>query len=565
MPEHRPRSRLLVGFVGLTMVGASSLVSVGLGASPASADSPECGPSPVPALFTDPAQQPPLAAQDRLGHYTLTARLGIHQFSSQWPAVASLGYSTANASVSYLGPTIVTAKGKPIDVTLVNGLPPAGTQMFPFDQPGDGNTIVLHRHGGLQQAVDDGVPGQEIQPGASRTNHYPNDQAAAPLWYHDHADHVTSYRVYEGLAGFMPNTDNLEPLMNLPGGDFAKAFVLQDKSFNADYSLCYTHANPEFFGDLPVVNGTIAPLQPVQPRRYTFTFINGSDSRFFHLTLRQMSGATAAAPKMTVVASDSGYILKPTRVNDLLIAPGERYKMVVDFTGNRVQDWVLANDAATPFPDGDPSVAQIPQLMKFAVGATVSSPDRSSVPPTILETNNLLPPAVALLTARLRTVQAGESSPGVAQLGDALALRNFTDPATETPQLGSTEAWAIRNLSPDSHPIHIHLVELRLVGRWPVGQWDSAGRPVPSTIGPFQPAGAFESGPKDTFVAPKDTITVWVGKYTIGGTSVWHCHILSHEDAAIEMMRPLVVGTAPQTQLPFVRTIGHLDQLVRQP
>ena len=123
----------------------------------------------------------------------------------------------------------------------------------------------------------------------------------------------------------------------------------------------------------------------------------------------------------------------------------------------------------------------------------------------------------------------------------------------------------MRNHSPDTHPIHEHLVELRLVGRWHVGQWDAKGKPVPSTIGPFQPPGAFESGPKDTFVAPKDTVTVWVGKYTIGGTSVWHCHILSHEDAAIEMMRPLAVGTTPQTQLPRIVTQTRLDQLVRQP
>lgn len=407
-------------------------------------------------------------------------------------------------------------------------------------------------------------PGQEILPGGSRTNHYPNDQAAAPLWYHDHADPGTSYRVYEGLAGFMPNTDALEPLFNLPAGDFGKAYVLQDKSFNADHMLCYTHANPEFFGDLPVVNGTIAPYQQVEPRRYTFTFVNGSDSRFYHLTLQQRSGASDTAPQMTVVGSDSGYLLRPARVNDLLVAPGERYKVVVDFTGHASQNWVLANDASSPYPDGDDSIAPIPQLMRFDVGRAVTSADGSSIPNLIPESNNLIPPAGSLLVARLRTVQAGESAPGVAQLGDAVQLRKFADSPTEKPKLGSTEAWAMRNHSPDTHPIHEHLVELRLVGRWHVGKWEN-GKPVPSTIGPFQAPGAFESGPKDTFVAPKDTITVWVGKYTIGGKSVWHCHILSHEDAAIQMMRPLEVGAKPQIQLPLVLTQARLDRLLRQP
>ena len=511
--------------------------------------------------FTDAVQQPPVAAPDAPGHYTLTAKLGVHQFYSQWPAVPSLGYSTANAAVSYLGPTIATKKGTPVDVKLVNALP-ANTDMFGFGEPNNDNDIVMHRHGGLQTPANDGIPGQEILPGQSRTNHYPNNQAASLLWYHDHADSVTSYRVYEGLAGFMPMTDNIEPLLNLPSGTFAKAFVLQDKTFNADGSMCYTHADPEFFGDLPVINGTVAPYQQVAPRRYSFTFINGSDSRFFHLSLTQVSGATAPAPKMTVVEGDSGYLLQPAAVSDLLIAPGERYKVVVDFTGHASQSWVLANDAAVPLPDGDGG-DDIPQLMKFVVDQPLTSPDRSSVPRLIPETNNLIPPALSLLTARLRTVTAGEIAPGMPLLGDATALREFTDPATETPQLGSTEAWAMRNYSPDTHPIHEHMVELRLVGRWPA-EFDDHGKL--QSVGAFQPPGAFESGPKDTFVSPKNAITVWVGTYNIAGTSVWHCHILSHEDAfMMEMMRPLVVGSAPQTQLPRVLTMARLDLLVRQP
>jgi spore coat protein A len=580
-PARPLRVRVLVGLSSASLVGAGSLV-LGPLTSPVLAAVP-CGQaptSPVPTFFTDEVGQPPVAAPDAPNHYTLTAHKGAHSFNSAWPAVPTLGYSTANATMDYLGPTIVTKKGTPVDVKIVNGLP-AGTAMFPqFGYPTNNNNVVMHRHGGLQPALSDGAPDQIVAPGGSRTNHYPNNQAAAPLWYHDHADAVTSFNVYAGLAGFMPNTDVLEPLYNMPTGNFAKAYVLQDKSFDpATKALCYTHLSPEFFGDLPVINGTIAPKQTLEPRRYTFTFINGSDSRFYNLTLKPADGTTGVAPQMTVVGSDSGYLLKPAKVNAQLISPGERYKVIVDFTG-RTGQWVLSNNAATPYPAGDPTVATMDQLMRFDVGSTLSGPDRSSVPTTILETNNLVPPALSLLTARLRTVQAGEKSPGVPQLGDKTALKTFTDAATETPQLGSTEAWAMRNHSPDSHPIHEHLVELRLVGRWPVTAWGYkdalgvtqpgqdplTGNAFPVTVGAFQPPGAFESGPKDTFVAPVDTITVWVGQYTIGGKSVWHCHILSHEDSSIvEMMRPLVVGSAAQTQLPRVLTQARLDQLIRQP
>ncbi|MER5393695.1 multicopper oxidase domain-containing protein [Saccharopolyspora sp. NPDC002686] len=558
------------------MVGTGLFVSAAPLAPKAEAAVP-CGPSPVPTFFKDEVQQPPAAKPDAPGHYTLTAHVGSHAFHSDWPAVRTLGYSTPNAAVDYLGPTITTHKGKPIDVTVVNDLPAAGTPIFPFDQPNNNNKITTHRHAGLQPAPSDGSPEPiqpEIPPGASRTNHYPNDQAAGPLWYHDHDHENTSYHVYEGLAGFMPNTDEREENFPLPKGDFAKSFAIQDKSFNPDYTLCYNHANPEFFGDLPVVNGAVAPKQQVEPRRYTFTLLNGSDSRFYRVSLKQASGPTASAPpKMTVVASDSGYLFHPAPVDELLIGPGERYKVVVDFTGHNGQNWVLSNNAPTPLgpmDDVDPTGGGIPQIMRFDVGTSTSSPDKSRIPKVLPETNNVLPPEALLARSRLRTVQAGEATPGVPQLGDKDQLLNFLDPPTETPQLNSTETWAMRNHSPDSHPIHLHMVELRLIGRWHVGQWDANGKPVPSSIGPFEPPRPYETGPKEDFVSPPDYITAWAGTFTVPGASVWHCHILSHEDGAstggaVEMMRPLVIGNTPQTQLPRVLTQARLDQLIRQP
>ncbi|MGW2375419.1 multicopper oxidase family protein [Kitasatospora sp. NPDC001683] len=456
---------------------------------------------------------------------------------------------------------------------IVNALPPAGTPIFPFGQPNNDNPANLHHHGGLQPAPSDGVPaplGVELPPGDSYTNHYPNDQAAAPLFYHTHTDKLTGYQAYPGLVGFSPHTDERERHFGLPSGEFSKEYELQDKSFApATKQLCYTN-----FGDLPVINGTIAPKQQVEPRRYLFTLLNSSANRFYHLSLRQVGGHRGnhhgLPPRMTVVASDDGYLHHPAQVDDLLIAPGERYRVVIDFTGHHTQQWVLANDAPAPYP-GPNTAPRIPQLMRFDIGTDVTSPDHSRIPGTLDETNNREPLSAKLREARLRTVQAGVGDvPGAPQLGDKDRLLNYEDPPTETPQLNSWEVWAIRNHGANAHPIHLHLLEMQLVGRWHVGQWDDNGKPVPSSIGPFEPAPAYESGPKDVFIAPPDYITAWVGKFTVPGTAVWHCHILPHEDGTttngkIEMMRPLVIGSEPQTQLPRVGTLERLDRLVRQP
>ncbi len=38
-------------------------------------------------------------------------------------------------------------------------------------------------------------------------------------------------------------------------------------------------------------------------------------------------------------------------------------------------------------------------------------------------------------------------------------------PTTESPVVGSTEAWEIINLTADAHPIHLHLVQLHLLNK----------------------------------------------------------------------------------------------------
>ena len=115
----------------LTPQGAADTVTP----TAAVAGDPPCGQaptSPIPTFFKDKVGQPPVAAPDSLNHYTLTAHVGTHSFSSEWLPVTTLGYSTANAKVDYLGPTIVTKEGTPINVTIKNALAIAGTLMFPF-------------------------------------------------------------------------------------------------------------------------------------------------------------------------------------------------------------------------------------------------------------------------------------------------------------------------------------------------------------------------------------------------------------------------------------------------
>lgn len=45
--------------------------------------------------------------------------------------------------------------------------------------------------------------------------------------------------------------------------------------------------------------------------------------------------------------------------------------------------------------------------------------------------------------------------------------KRFDDPPTEKPYVNTVEIWNLINLTPDTHPIHLHLVQFRLLQRRP--------------------------------------------------------------------------------------------------
>jgi spore coat protein A len=107
----------------------------------------------------------------------------------------------------------------------------------------------------------------------------------------------------------------------------------------------------------------------------------------------------------------------------------------------------------------------------------------------------------------------------------------WADKVTENPAVGATEQWDIHNNTEDAHPVHVHLVQFKVLGR--------KLAVVDPTL-TAHPVAADEAGWKDTVIAYPGEITSVAAKFDIEGLYVWHCHILEHEDN--EMMRPYCVG-----------------------
>lgn len=367
---------------------------------------------------------------------------------------------------------------------------------------------------------------------------YPNRQPATSLWYHDHAIGITRLNVYAGLAAFYLLRDKAEERLPLPKGRFEIPILIQDRTFNHDASLFYPATwVPEFFGNTILVNGKVWPFLNVEPRRYRFRLLNGSNARFYNLKFEP-------ALPFHVIGVDGGLLDRPVTVNEITLAPAERVDVIVDFTGRETVSFTLTNDAPAPFPGGDPPDANTGVIMQFHVFLPLSRRDRSRIPARLVKLKNL-DPARAATTRDLTLNERMDVGRMILLLG----TRNLTgrpqpyswgDSTTESPVLNAIEIWRLINTTVDTHPIHPHLVRFQILDRQPydVDRFVLTGELL--FTGPPEPPADYERGFKDTVRANPGMVTRFIARFgDFAGPYVWHCHILEHEDN--EMMRRMEV------------------------
>lgn len=470
--------------------------------------------------------------------------------------------------------------------------------------------IVTHVHGAHSFDHSDGYPeawflpdAVDIPEGFSRRGpayasqgdagegaaiyEYPLDERAATLWYHDHTLGMTRVNIYAGLAGFWLIRDETEDALGLPGpaprlGDpsgtryYEIPLVIQDRTFARDGSLWYPSSrtefgdtegpyvpdseippiwNPEFFGDVMVVNGRAWPFLDVEPRLYRFRVLNASDARTLMLYFDR------AGLEFVQVGTDGGLAAEVVPQTEMLMGPAERVDILVDFSELAVGDVVTllnggpdeawGGPAASPPQDpADPETTG--QVMQFRVVEPTGEGTAGAIPdalPEIPVPQTTLPPRDLVLFEQ--TVP--DDVPVHVLLGTLEeGPLPWSAPITEVMQLGDTEIWRIANQTGDAHPIHIHLVQFTILDRIPYDAdaftaaqqaWLDGTGPMPVlddfVTGPPRPPLPHERGEKDTVMALPGTITRIVSTFDRAGRYVWHCHIIEHEDN--DMMRPFVV------------------------
>jgi spore coat protein A len=478
------------------------------------------------------------------------------QLHSQLPPTRLWGYEG-----HYPGPTFEAFSGKPIEVRWENQLPLH--HIFDIDPhlhgampPAPAVRNVPHLHGSRSPSASDGLPEKWFTPGSSALYAYPNGQRAATLWYHDHAVGITRLNVYAGLSGFYLLRDDEERNMELPTGDYEIPLLLQDRTLDDAGQLVYspTHEDglklppgvwgPEFFGDLPVVNGALYPYFEVEPRPYRLRLLNGSNSRFFNLFFNLAKRPTDIPSLVQIrqIGTDGGFLSRPVALNKVLLGPAERADLIVDFSGLEGRTVTLSNDAPAPFPGWGMATAHhegLYELMQFRVIRAARSKAKpiGTLPPVAFrkfDENQSVATRDFVLSERLNA--QGHS------LGVRINDKGYDDPVTEIVKLGSLEKWRFINTTDDAHPMHLHLVQFQILHRQGFNPAAFVNGKLELLGLPRQPA-ANEAGWKDTAVVnPSDVLTILVRFEGYTGRYVFHCHMLEHEDN--DMMRPYEVISA---------------------
>jgi FtsP/CotA-like multicopper oxidase with cupredoxin domain len=262
-------------------------------------------------------------------------------------------------------------------------------------------------------------------------------------------------------------------------------------------------------GELVLVNGQTRPRMQARPGdRERWRIVNACTARYLRLRLD--------GQQMLLLGIDSGPLAEPRTVDEVVLTTGNRADLLVTTAAGTAELRALPVDRGGPtammggqgpggtaFPTGEPVA-----LADLAVAGPAPAP----LPP--------VPARAAVRDLRAEPVATRRRITFATGMGAGTGMgMNFTIDgkqfdADRTDQLvaaGAVEEWTVVNTSPMDHPLHLHV--------WPMQILARGGRPVT------------EPTWQDVVNIPaRSDLTLRIAFDTFTGRTVYHCHILDHED-----------------------------------
>ena len=522
---HRPTRRAVLAGAGLGL-----LASAPLGIGPASAAKKKTRSAKPAEPEVDGTLLPIPRLVDLVDGETfdLVAEAATHAFLKDKP-VAVVGYGGG-----YMGPALRLKRGTKPKVRLTNRL---------------ARPTNVHWHGLLVAGRSDGGTHPGVAPGATWETELAVDQPAATLWYHAHVHGRTAQDVHDGLCGLMLIEDETSAGLGLPSawGVDDIPLVLQDRTFDAAgrpvRAPTPTTVEHGLLGATMIVNGVADAVARVPARLVRLRLLNATGARNFRLFFEDQRS-------FRLIATDAGLVAEPIELTRLVLAPGERAEILVDF----------AEGAATLFTAPDPhehragaQTTLLPDVVDAPVKVVAFEPVKderpSAVVPATLAELPAPPRSTSGLKRRRFELRVRPNPAMVAQVGahdhhamshgsttnGQIALDGGMTASSEPPvlltingkpfamgridekvPLGATEVWEI--VSPDmSHPFHVHGAHFRVLS-------EDGDKPK-----------SWNRGLKDTVLVENSAEILVTFTRPAGSDApfLYHCHLLEHEDGGM--------------------------------
>jgi suppressor of ftsI len=468
---------------------------------------------------------------------------------------------TYNSSLP--GPLMVTRPGHVLHVKLINHLPPDPPAtpppgIDPLNNPHAFNMTNLHVHGvqvipHLFEPIGTLDPAAPfIKVGSEQQYDYrfqiPDDQPSGLYWYHPHYRGSTGVQVVNGMAGLIlvkgpidevpeiaAARDELLAVQNIKIDPLDKAGTKWGLDPLAYRPPSEGGPSPESQVELITTNGKLVMIidrrgaKPVATRQslpaykmrpgevMRLRILNGTDGLFLPLTLPGF--------EVYVIGQDGINLLKPERAgNDaksaVRMAPGNRNEVLIRApmspTKGTLQALAQMPGSPTYLSEKMGEMMSSP-LIEIAAFEVSGSPKHMGIPGKLPVPTREYPLITDSEIVARRTVifsmKTGSKRiiDGFEYLIDGeLYQLAKVDP---TVKVGTAEQWRLVNNSDGIHPFHIHVNSFEVIGL----PSDPNYRRIHDVI----------------WLPPFSTITMRTRFKTWKGKTVYHCHVLPHEDSAM--------------------------------
>ncbi|MCU0533039.1 MAG: multicopper oxidase family protein [Hydrococcus sp. Prado102] len=381
----------------------------------------------------------------------------------------------------------------------------------------------LHYHGlHVPPTGNADNPFLSIPPGESLTYKFtiPKNHPPGTFWYHPHHHGYVAEQLFAGLAGLFIVRGELD---EIPEIQAAKEEFLVLKDFDLDESGRILPPNHMAMmlgreGQLLTVNGQVNPnLSIAKGGLLRLRILNASPSRFYRLSLENHP--------LYLIATDGGGINAPIELEELLLAPGERAEVLVRGEKEPGQYRLLT----LPYDRGGMGMMGGGMGM---MGGRHMMGNSSQTSPQVLATlsyqgsvatlplpKQLIPVETLPESETVRRFELSMSGMGMG-MGSGMGM-SFTfngqtfdmDRIDTQVKLNTIEDWELINVDPDrmDHPFHLHINRFQIVSR--------NGQPEP-----------YRAWKDTVLVRGGETVRIRIPFRNFTGKTVYHCHILDHED-----------------------------------